>query len=94
MQLHSLAFLGNMFGMDGMVLAMIGLLVFGRRLPEVGKNLGRTIVEFKKGLNGQHTDDAPHDETAEEPPARLAQKQVVASSTVNAIKSLPPLEEA
>ncbi|MGH7242114.1 MAG: twin-arginine translocase TatA/TatE family subunit [Phycisphaerales bacterium] len=30
----------------------IGLLIFGKRLPEVGRGLGRSIVEFKKGLKG------------------------------------------
>jgi sec-independent protein translocase protein TatA len=33
-----------------MLLAGLGLLIFGKRLPEVGKNIGRGIVEFKKGL--------------------------------------------
>ncbi len=33
-------------------LAIIGLLLFGRRLPQVGRNLGRSIVEFKKGIKG------------------------------------------
>ncbi len=44
------------FGMPGieewMVIAIIGVIVFGKRLPEVGKNLGKGIVEFKKGLKG------------------------------------------
>jgi sec-independent protein translocase protein TatA len=35
-----------------LVVAAIGVLVFGRRLPEIGKSLGKGIVEFKKGLNG------------------------------------------
>ena len=28
------------------------LLLFGKRLPEVGRSLGKGIVEFKKGLKG------------------------------------------
>ena len=34
------------------VIAAIGLLLFGKRLPEVGRSLGKSIVEFKKGLKG------------------------------------------
>ena len=34
------------------VIAVIGLLLFGKRLPEVGRSLGKGIVEFKKGLKG------------------------------------------
>lgn len=40
-------------------LAMIlvaALLIFGKRLPEVGKSLGRGIIEFKKGLQGMQND--------------------------------------
>jgi sec-independent protein translocase protein TatA len=35
-----------------LIIAFIGLLLFGKRLPEVGKSLGKGIVEFKKGLRG------------------------------------------
>ena len=48
------------FGFPGtwelLVVAFIGLLLFGKRLPEVGKSLGRSIVEFKKGLKGVEDD--------------------------------------
>jgi sec-independent protein translocase protein TatA len=41
-------------GMPGpfemLLIAGVGLLLFGRRLPDVGKGLARSIVEFKKGL--------------------------------------------
>ena len=30
----------------------MALLLFGRRLPEVGRSLGQGLVEFKKGLKG------------------------------------------
>lgn len=48
--------LGFVFGSPGpleiILLALLGLLIFGKRLPEVGKSIGRGIVEFKKGLSG------------------------------------------
>lgn len=52
--MHStLAFLTNGLGTwDMIILLVLGLLLFGRRLPEVGRSLGKGIVEFKKGLSG------------------------------------------
>jgi sec-independent protein translocase protein TatA len=39
-------------GPELLIIAAIGLLLFGKRLPEVGRSLGKGIVEFKKGLKG------------------------------------------
>ncbi len=44
--------LPNLGPMELMLLLGLGVLLFGKRLPEVGRSLGRGIVEFKKGLNG------------------------------------------
>jgi sec-independent protein translocase protein TatA len=53
----TLAFINNLFrGWDLIIILGIGLLVFGRRLPEVGRSLGKGIVEFKKGLKGIEDD--------------------------------------
>src|SRR6516164_7145535 len=38
------------------IVAGIGILLFGKRLPEVGRSLGKGIVEFKKGLKGLEDD--------------------------------------
>lgn len=42
----------NLSGWELLLILGIGLLLFGSRLPSVGKNLGKGIVEFKKGLKG------------------------------------------
>ncbi len=39
-------------GYEWIVLLVLGLLIFGRQLPEVGRSLGRGIVEFKRGIKG------------------------------------------
>lgn len=44
-----------MFGIgwtEVVLLGLVAVLIFGKRLPEVGRNLGKGIVEFKKGLSG------------------------------------------
>lgn len=43
-------------GWEWLIIALIGLLLFGRRLPEVGRSLGKGIIEFKKGLKGIEDD--------------------------------------
>ncbi|HLU40592.1 MAG TPA: twin-arginine translocase TatA/TatE family subunit [Planctomycetota bacterium] len=54
------AFFGPIGFWEFVAIAAVGLLLFGKNLPEVGRQLGRTIVEFKRGLNQlkrQVTDD-------------------------------------
>jgi sec-independent protein translocase protein TatA len=44
-----------MFGIGSsemVILFVIALLLFGKRLPEVARSLGKGMMEFKKGLAG------------------------------------------
>ena len=58
-------------GMPGLtewiIIGALGLLIFGKRLPEVGRSLGKGIVEFKKGLKGVEDDVAQVDDKIEAP---------------------------
>ena len=38
--------------MEMLIIGVIAVLLFGKRLPEVGRSLGKGIVEFKKGIRG------------------------------------------
>lgn len=50
---HALAFLDSLGGPEILVIGVIALLMFGaKRLPEVGRGLGRAIREFKRATSG------------------------------------------
>jgi sec-independent protein translocase protein TatA len=51
------------------VVLIVGLLLFGKRLPEMGRFLGKGIVEFKKGLHGVEDELEGVKETAQSPVA-------------------------
>ena len=47
-----LGFIQNIGPMQWGILLVVGLLIFGKRLPEIGRSLGKSVVEFKRGLKG------------------------------------------
>jgi len=48
--MNTLAFLPNLGWPELLIIGVVMLLLFGRRLPEVGRSLGQGIVSFKRGL--------------------------------------------
>ncbi len=50
-------FLGGGLGSSEMIIfATIALLLFGKRLPEVARSVGASLMEFKKGMQGIQED--------------------------------------
>ena len=75
-----------MFGTLGMpeliVIFVIALLVFGpRKLPELGRSLGRGIAEFKKATNDLQT-SLEHEIRAEEQRSAPETSEVAPAPTV------------
>ncbi len=52
------------------IVLIIALVVFGpKRLPELGRSLGRGIREFRGSVGGESHDEPERRETIEPPPA-------------------------
>ncbi len=58
--------LGNIGPLEIVVVLIIALVVFGpKRLPELGRSLGKGIREFRGSLSGENDDDERPEQPAE-----------------------------
>ena len=56
--------MGNIGFEELVVVLLILLLIFGaRKLPEIGRSIGRTVSEFKKGMREDDADKKNEDKT-------------------------------
>ena len=51
-ELTTFAFIGGIGLPEIIAILVVGLLLFGKRLPEVGRRAGKTFIEFKRGVRG------------------------------------------
>lgn len=87
-----LAFINNLFdGPDLLVIVGLGILLFGRRLPEVGRNLGQAITGFKKGLH--EVESEVKEPAAARGEGAASPRQVEAPPKAAVTRALPASEE-
>ena len=42
--------------LEMIIIGVIAVLLFGKRLPEVGRSVGKGLMEFKRGIRGMEDD--------------------------------------
>jgi sec-independent protein translocase protein TatA len=58
---------GNIGPLEIAIVLIIALLVFGpKRLPELGKSVGKGIREFKGSISGEDDDEKPSEKSTEQ----------------------------
>jgi sec-independent protein translocase protein TatA len=75
--------------MEMIVVMGVAVLLFGSRLPEVGRSLGKGIIEFKKGLRGIEDE---LDFSGSSTPSRRADERPRASASDYADTAVPKFE--
>src|SRR5262245_42504694 len=83
--MHSLFAIFGLGPMEIVVLVVLGVLLFGKNLPSMGRYIGKSIVEFKKGVKGLEDDleggAAPRDASHADQHIRAPQRVAVTAPT-------------
>jgi sec-independent protein translocase protein TatA len=74
--------MGGLSPFHWLVVAVIVLLLFGNRLPQVMRSLGQGVVEFKKGLQGIEEDVKNSTNKIEEQPSKPQSAEPAKASEV------------
>jgi len=56
-----IAFTGLPGGTEWIIILIVALLIFGKRLPDVMRSMGKSLKQFKKGMEDIDIDDEPEE---------------------------------
>lgn len=71
------------------VIAGVGLLIFGRRLPDVARSVGKSIIEFKRGMR-EVKDDIDAQSRIESMGQPKLEQKTEATTTTSPPQTAPP----
>ncbi|MFG0242330.1 MAG: twin-arginine translocase TatA/TatE family subunit [Phycisphaerales bacterium JB054] len=77
-----------------LIILAIGLLLFGKRLPEVGRSLGKGITEFKRGLKDINDDIETGSKKVETSPKAIEEAPAAPSLPTGDARRVSHLETA
>jgi len=69
------------------IVGVVALLIFGRRLPDVARSVGKSIVEFKRGLKDVKNEIDVQSRIDSTPEPKLEQKPEPTSDPIPASES-------
>jgi sec-independent protein translocase protein TatA len=72
------------------IVLIVGVLLFGKRLPEIGRSLGKGLQEFKKGMSGLEDDAQVNNQRLEGPAEAIKPPQRVATTAPKFSDNPPP----
>ena len=68
-QLYNVVAFGMPGGWEWIVVLIIAVLLFGRRLPDIARSVGKSLTEFKKGIKEAQDEVNKEPEDIVSPPA-------------------------
>jgi sec-independent protein translocase protein TatA len=81
-------------GLDLVVILVIALLIFGpKKLPEMGSAIGKSIKEFRKGMNELTSPKDEHEEEKQLPATEMSKLNASAIESDPHIKETPVASE-
>ena len=82
-----------MFGLgvpEMIIVGVVAVLLFGSRLPSVARSLGKSLVEFKKGMHGVEDE---LNSAVYSPPSQVSHDEVDDRDEASAPRFEPPTSE-